>query len=283
MAALTNLVQGAPINSFFEVFIINTTLLWILGATTLSAVLSISLAAWLSFVLLAKLVDRMVAFSTGILLGAALLHMLPEALESHVDTHELLALFLFSVMGFFLLERFALLRHDHHHEGDAHQHHQGFDQGRAGKSGLTILLGDGVHNFADGVLIAAAFLADPKLGMIAAASIIAHEIPQEVGDFMVLLNAGFTKKRAYVYNLLSSLAGVLGGVLGYYLLGTLHNLIPYALVIASASFIYIALSDLMPQMQREARRKEAFFHIAFMGIGIAVIYGLFVGFSTHAH
>ncbi len=233
--------------------------------------------------MLSKLVERMVAFSVGILLGASLLHMMPEALQSHVDAHTLFALFLFSVLGFFLLERFDVLRHSHHHEGDDHQHSHGFDSRQAGRGGLPILVGDGLHNFADGILIAAAFLADPKLGIIAAASIIAHEIPQEIGDFMVLLNAGFSKRRAYVFNLLSSLAGVAGGIFGYFLLEQSQDWIPYALVVASASFIYIALSDLMPQLHREGRRKEAFFQIAFMGIGLASIYALFIGLHGHAH
>jgi zinc and cadmium transporter len=264
-------------------FIIDMTLIYILAATLLAALLSISLAAWMSFVMLSRLVERMVAFSVGILLGAALLHMMPEALQSHVDAHTLFALFLLSVIVFFLLERFDVLRHSHHHEGDEHHHGHGFDVKQAGRGGLPILIGDGIHNFADGILIAAAFLADPSLGVIAAASIIAHEIPQEVGDFMVLLNAGFSKRRAYFYNLLSSLAGVAGGVTGYFVLEHSQDLIPYALVIASASFIYIALSDLMPQMHREGRRKEAFFQIAFMGVGLATIYSLFVALHSHAH
>jgi zinc and cadmium transporter len=114
------------------------------------------------------------------------------------------------LLGFFLLEKFALLRHSHHHEGDGHAHEHGHDKHEAGRAGWLILVGDGFHNFADGILIAAAFLADPKVGVITAVAIIAHEIPQEVGDFMVLLNAGFSRARAFAYNLISSLAADAG-------------------------------------------------------------------------
>jgi zinc and cadmium transporter len=262
---------------------IDATLFYIMVATACSAALSISLAAWLSLVVLSRLVERMVAFSAGTLLGAALLHMMPEALESQVDAHTIFALLLFGVLGFFLLERFDVLRHSHHHEGDQHQHHHGFDRRQAGRGGLSILVGNGVHNFADGVLVAAAFLADTRLGIIAAASVIAHEVPQNVGDFLVLLNAGFSKLRAYVYSLLVGVFGVAGGVAGYTLLDRSQELIPYALVIASASFIYIALSDLIPQMHREDRRKESFFQVVLMGMGLAIFYSLFVALGGHAH
>ncbi|HEU4621559.1 MAG TPA: ZIP family metal transporter [Burkholderiaceae bacterium] len=252
-----------------------------MAATAVSTVVSITAAAWFSFALLTRMVERMVAFSVGILLGAALLHMLPEAMESHVDPHHLFALLLAALIGFFLLEKFAFLRHSHHHEGDGHHHAHGFDRAQAGRGGLPMLLGDGLHNFADGILIAAAFLVDARLGLIAAASIVAHEIPQEVGDFMVLLNAGFTKRRAYLYNLLSGFSSVLGGIVGWMFLERSSMLIPYALVIASASFIYIALSDLMPQLQREGRRGETFWHIALIGLGLAIVYAIFSG--RHAH
>jgi zinc and cadmium transporter len=120
-----------------------------------------------------------------------------------------------------------------------------------------ILVGDGMHNFTDGILIAAAFMADPQLGLMTGLAIIAHEIPQEIGDFIVLLNAGFSRTRAYVYNLLCSLLAIAGGLLGYYTLERASSLIPYVLVFASSGFIYIAVSDLMPQMQRRATLRES--------------------------
>lgn len=158
---------------------------------------SIVAAAIFSFSLLSKLVDKMVSFSVGILLSTSLLHALPEAFESQADTRTLFATLFCGLMGFFLLEKFAILRHSHHHEGDGHAHAHGHDAHEAGKSGLMILVGDGLHNFTDGILIAAAFLADPKLGIVTGLAIIAHEIPQEIGDFIVLLNAGFSRARAF--------------------------------------------------------------------------------------
>lgn len=253
----------------------------IVAATVSSTVVSISAAAWLSFSLLARLVERMVAFSVGILLGAAMLHMLPEALESTADPHTLFALLLAALIGFFMLEKFALLRHNHHHEGDGHDHAHGYDRQQAGRLGLPILVGDGLHDFADGILIAAAFLAGPWLGVIAAASIVAHEIPQKIGDFMVLLNAGYTRRRAYVYNLIAGSFSVVGGIVGWVFLEHSAMLIPYALIVASASFLYISLSDLMPQLQRDGRRAETFWQIALIGLGLAVIYAVFAG--QHAH
>lgn len=256
-------------------------MIWIVAATGVATLLSISAAAWFSFALLARMVERMVAFSVGILLGAALLHMLPEAVESGVDAHVLFALFMVAVLSLFALERLALFRHSHHHEHDGHAHDHGFDRVQAGQGGRSILLGDGLHKFADGVLIAAAFLADLKLGLIAAASIIAHEIPQEIGDFMVLLNAGLSRRRAYVYSLVSGAMCVAGGVFGWMFLDRSKNLIPYALVVASASFIYIALSDLMPQLHRESRRAESFWHVAMVGLGVATIYAVFATLHPH--
>ena len=245
----------------------------------LAGVVSISAAAILSFGLLGKMVERMVSLSVGILLSTSLLHALPKAFESHADPHALFATLLGGLLGFFLLEKMAVLRHSHHYEGDGHHHEHGHDAHEAGKSGWMILVGDGLHNFTDGILIAAAFLADPNLGIIAAVAIIAHEIPQEIGDFIVLLNAGFSRTRAYVYNLLCSLMAVAGGVLGYFTLGIATEWIPYVLVFASSGFIYIAVSDLMPQMQRRATVRETIPQVILVALGVAMV--LFL--TGHAH
>lgn len=260
---------------------INSTLLSILLTTTIAGVISISAAALFSFSLLLKMVERMVSLSVGILLSTSLLHALPEAFESDADTHVLFATLLGGLLAFFLLEKFAILRHSHHYEGDGHEHEHGHDVHEAGKSGWMILVGDGLHNFTDGILIAAAFLADPSLGLITALAIIAHEIPQEIGDFIVLLNAGFTRTRAYVYNLLCSLMAVVGGLLGYFTLDQASDWIPYVLVFASSGFIYIAVSDLMPQMQRRATLRETIPQIMLIAVGVLVV--LFVTGQTHGH
>lgn len=227
------------------------------------------------------MVERMVSLSVGIMLSTSLLHALPEAFESKADTHQLFATLLGGLLAFFLLEKFAILRHSHHHEGDGHHHHHGHDADEAGKAGWMILVGDGMHNFSDGILIAAAFLADPQLGLVTGLAIVAHEIPQEIGDFIVLLNAGFTRTRAFVYNLICSLMAVLGGLLGYFMLGKATELIPFVLVFASSGFIYIAVSDLMPQMQRRATLRETIPQLLLIGLGVVIV--LFLTGSAHSH
>ena len=227
-----------------------------------------------SFTLLSKVVERMVSLSVGIMLATSLLHALPEAFDSGADTRSLFATLLGGLLAFFVLEKLAILRHSHHHEGDGHHHAHGHDAHQAGKSGWMILLGDAMHNFTDGILIAAAFLANPELGIVTALAIVAHEIPQEIGDFIVLLNAGFSRLRAYVFNLLCSLMAVLGGLLGYFTLDQASGLIPYVLVFASSGFIYIAVSDLMPQMQRRATVKESVPQVVLIALGVAIVLAL---------
>ncbi|OWW22867.1 divalent cation transporter [Noviherbaspirillum denitrificans] len=227
------------------------------------------------------MVERMVSLSVGILLSTSLLHALPEAFESDADPHALFATLLGGLLGFFLLEKMAILRHSHHYEGDGHGHEHGHDAHEAGKAGWMILVGDGLHNFTDGILIAAAFLADPGLGLITALAIVAHEIPQEIGDFIVLLNAGFSRTRAYVYNMLCSLMAVLGGIIGYAALDRATNLIPFVLVFASSGFIYIAVSDLMPQMQRRATLRETIPQVVLIAVGVLTV--LFLTGQTHGH
>lgn len=258
---------------------IDSTLSSILLATTFAGVISISAAAVFSFSLLSKVVERMVSLSVGIMLSTSLLHALPEAFESDADAHALFATLLAGLLGFFLLEKLAILRHSHHYEGDGHGHEHGHDAHEAGKAGWMILVGDGLHNFTDGILIAAAFLADPGLGLVTALAIVAHEIPQEIGDFIVLLNAGFSRTRAYVYNLLCSFSAVLGGILGYVALDRANNWIPYVLVFASSGFIYIAVSDLMPQMQRRATLRESIPQVLLIAAGVAIVLYL----TNHAH
>ncbi|MFL9926992.1 ZIP family metal transporter [Herbaspirillum lusitanum] len=250
-------------------------------ATTVAGVISITAAAIFSFALLSRMVERLVSLSVGIMLSTSLLHALPEAFESDADSHTLFATLLGGLLAFFLLEKMAILRHSHHHEEDGHGHHHGHDKKEAGKAGWMILVGDGLHNFTDGILIAAAFLADPHLGLVTGLAIIAHEIPQEIGDFIVLLNAGFSRTRAYVYNLICSLMAVLGGLLGYLMLERGMQWIPYVLVFASSGFIYIAVSDLMPQMQRRASWRETVPQVILIGAGVAIV--LFLTRHAHAH
>lgn len=251
----------------------------ILLATFAAGVLSISAAATLSFKLLNSIVEYMVSFSVGVLLATAFLHSLPEAFEAPgASVPTLFSCLLAGILFFFFLQKIALLRHNHHHEGDGHAHHPGHDAEEAGKSGWMILVGDGIHNFVDGVLIAAAFISNPGIGIFTAMAILAHEIPQEIGNFMVLLNAGFSKTRALVYNLVCGLLAVLGGLIGYFYLEKASQGIPYLMVFASSSFIYIAVSDLMPQMNRRIRFHESVKQVSLILLGVALV----VGFSfTH--
>jgi zinc and cadmium transporter len=234
----------------------------ILLVTALAGTASVLVAASCSLALLSKMVNNMVSLSVGILLATALLHSLPQLL---------FATLLAGLLGFFLLEKIALLRHNHHHEGDGHHHHHGHDAEVAGRSGWMILVGDGLHNFVDGVLIAAAFMADYQVGIFTAIAIIAHEIPQEIGDFIVLLNAGFSRARALLYNFICGLSAVVGGLLAYFFLEKAHAAMPYLLVIASSSFIYIAVSDLIPQMHRRPHWAESLRQTILIACGVGFV------------
>lgn len=241
-------------------------------ATLLGGVASVLAAAWLSLTLLAGIAHRLVSLSAGLLLGSAVLNLIPEAFESGIGTRALSWTLLCGIIAFFALEKFSVLRHSHHHEGDGHDHHHGHDREAAGPAGLVVLVGDTIHNLSDGVMIAAAFLADPTLGWMTTLAIAAHEIPQEMGDFIVLINAGYTRARALVYNALSGLSSVAGGVLGFLALSHGQALLPYVLMVAAASFIYVALADLVPGLHRETRRDgEWFWQFALMLAGVALI------------
>ena len=260
------------------------TLLYIVVATFVGGVLSVLIAAALNVTVLARLVRNLVSLSTGILLGTALLQVLPEAFEGPASPHALFATLLGGLMFFFLLEKAELYRHGHHHEGDDphHHHHHGFDADQAGRGGWSVLLGDSIHNFCDGIIIAAAFLTDLHLGVATAAAIVAHEIPQEVGDFIVLVNAGLTRRKALLYNALSGLAAVVGGVLGYFVVGPWKELFPYLLVVAASSFVYVAVADLMPQLQRRLSWRDTVAQLGWMAAGLGVVL-LITGTMSHGH
>lgn len=250
------------------------TLAYILLATFLGGVVSVVLAAALSAPLLGLIVRHLVSLSTGVLLGTALLHVLPEAFESTAAPDGLFFTLLAGLLFFFLLEKAELYRHGHHHEHDDHHHHHGFDAEQAGRGGLSVLVGDSIHNFCDGILIAGAFLVSPDLGLVTALAIIAHEIPQEVGDYIVLINAGFSKRKALFYNALSGLAAVLGGLLGYVLIEPWREYLPYMMVVAASSFIYVAVADLIPQLQKRLSGRDTALQIVWLAVGLVFIGGM---------
>ena len=252
------------------------TLAYIVIATLVGGLLSVLIAAALTVHVLGRVVKSLVSLSAGLLLGTALLLVLPEAFESSAGPQALFITLLLGLMFFFLLEKAELYRHGHHHEGDDphHDHHHGFDAEQAGRGGWSVLVGDSIHNFCDGVIIAAAFLTDVRLGVVTAMAVIAHEIPQEVGDYVVLLNAGFSKTKALVYNALSGLAAVLGGVLGYFVVGPWEALFPYLLVVAASSFIYVAVADLLPQLQRRLPMRDTLAQIVWIGAGLGLAFAM---------
>lgn len=243
------------------------TLALIVFATLAGGILSMAVAALFALGVPHRWLPRLTGFSTGVLLAAALLDLLPEA-SAELETQALFAVVLAGLLGFFALERIAIWRHDHHLDGGT-------------VAGRLILLGDAFHNFVDGVLLAAAFLTSPPVGLAATLAVIAHEIPQEAGDFLLLRLAGYSKARAFLYNALSSLAAVAGGIIGYFLLGDAHAVLPYALAIAASSFLYIAVADLMPFLHRQRGADAALWQGALIATGVAII--TLVGYFVHAH
>ncbi len=252
-------------------------LVWILLFCLLGGVLSVLAAA--GFLLLPerlreRLLPHAVSFAIGALLGAALLGLLPHALEGagERDLHTLTGAVLLGLLGFFLLEKLVLWRHCHHQSCEIHapDHEHGPHAHMA--AGTLILIGDSLHNFIDGVLIGAAFLTDIHLGIVTSVAVAAHEIPQEVGDFAVLLHSGFSTQKAFVFNLLSSLTTVLGGILAYYSLRELAPLLPYVLAVAASSFIYIAVADLIPGLHKRTEFSATLKQVVLIGAGVALIY-----------
>lgn len=245
------------------------TLLWIICATLAGALLSILAAALLSFTALSTMVPRMVSYAVGAMLGAAFLHLLPEAFMQASSIEALFATTLAGLLAFFLLEKAALWRHHQHGEGRPH----GDVHAHVHKKPVAamVVVGDGFHNFVDGVLIASAFVTDPVLGVAAAVALIAHEIPQEVGDFMVLLDCGLSRPKALALNLASGATAVVGGIIGYFALDNARDITPYVLALAAASFIYIAVADLIPGLHRAMDSHSTAWQIVLIAAGITTV------------
>ena len=250
-----------------------TVLAWILAFTTLGGIASAAVAG--AVLLLpagtrARFLPHLVSFATGALLGAALLGLLPEAME-RAGSGRGAAVGLAVTAGillFFILEKLMLWRHSH--EGEFHDH-DALQLHRDQSSAMVVLLGDGIHNALDGVLIAAAFMTSAQLGMLTGIAVIVHEIPQEVGSFAVLLNSGMTRGRALLLNLLSSLTSILGGTLAYFELGEALGVLPYAVAIAAASLLYVAMADLIPGLHRRAEVGASVAQVLLISLGIGII------------
>lgn len=248
------------------------TLVLILIACFGGSLLSLAIAAVVAFGVRARWIPTFVSFAVGALLGAVFLDILPHVFEETKNPARIAAFILFGILAFFLLEKLLLWRHHHHpdeEDGETPPHHGDHDHGRAG---WMIVIGDAFHNFTDGVIIASAFLADTRLGVVTALAIIAHEIPQEIGDFLILLHSGFGKRKALAMNLVSGFATVVGALIGYFALSYVTAWIPEILAVAAASMIYIAVADLIPGLHRRTALSDTLVQVSFIGLGIALIW-----------
>jgi zinc and cadmium transporter len=270
-------------------------LAWILLAGAAGGVLSVALAL-VALAVRAEWIPAMVSYAIGALLGATFLEILPHAFELAGDVQHLSAVILGGLLGFFLLEKLVLWRHCH---AEACEAHGGIllDHGHGhGRSGLMIMVGDTFHNFVDGVMIAAAFLVDVQLGVVTALAIIAHEIPQELGDFLILLHSGYSRARALSLNLLSSVATLVGATLGYFALHEMRAVMPYVLAVAASGMIYVAVADLIPGLHKRAALRHTVEQILLIGLGVATVWaagtlaegwlgdaGSYVGMELHGH
>jgi len=230
------------------------------------ACFAISLCVWIAVIFLYfkkqtlhKITLFLVSLSAGALMGGAFLHLLPEAAQE-IETSKLYLIVLIAFIFFFFMEKLLFWRHCHKENCSIHTF------------GYMNLVGDSLHNFIDGLVIAGAFLIDVKLGIATTLAIAIHEIPQEIGDFGVLIHAGFEKKKALIVNYLVALTVVLGGVVGYFVSFALHDIIPYLLPFAAGGFIYIAASDLMPELRKEADLKRSISSFAIFILGIILMF-----------
>ncbi len=276
------------------------TLLSILVGTLVAGMGSVWLAALLAYALLSRFTQHLLSLAAGALLATAFMRLLPEAFEQSaaagVSAQALFAVLLVGLVFFFLLDKAELWHHGHEHRqvdvhADAHGHDHGAQQGHAHAhahathdhghhhhahgGGWAVLLGDSVHAFGDGILIAAAFVADWRLGLASAVAVMAHEVPHHVGD-LVVLRQTLATPRAALFKL--SLAGgvtAIGGVVGYLLVGAMHEYLPYFLVVAASSFMYVALADLIPQLQKRLSPAQTAAQVAwlFLGMGLVALLG----------
>lgn len=264
-------------------------LTWIVLFTAIGGVLSaLAASAFLAVPerVRVRVLPHLVSFATGALLSAALLGLLPHAIEAAGlgNTHEIGLTLLAGLLLFFVLEKMVLWRHCHadvcevhvhpepHGHAHSHNHTHTHDARRDKASAMLILIGDGFHNVLDGVLIAAAFMTDVHLGVVTAIAVCTHEIPQEVGDLAILLNGGMSRVRALTLNMLASVTSVLGGIVAYFAMAEVQEILPYAIAIAASSFLYIAVADLIPGLHRKVDPGSGVWQFLYIVLGVTVIY-----------
>ncbi len=270
------------------------TLIAIILGTLVAGIGSVWLAAALSFGVLAKYTQHMLSLAAGALLATAFMHLLPEAFESQASAHDLFAVLLVGLVFFFLLDKAELWHHGHEHSagygahshgGQAHgepAHNHAHHHAHKTKSGgWAVLAGDSVHCFGDGILIASAFMADMRLGIVASLAVLAHEVPHHMGDLVVLRQSTRSQRNAIAKVSMAGAVTALGGVLGYALVDQLYDFLPFFLIAASSSFIYVALADLIPQLQKRASLRETAAQIAWLLIGIGLV--TLISGLAHSH
>ncbi len=261
------------------------TLIAIVMATLAAGIGSVWLAALLGLAMLARFTQHLLSLAAGALLATAFMHLLPEAFESQAGAKELFATLLVGLVFFFLLDKAELWHHGHEHGHDhdhGHEHHGHAHHNPERKSGgWAVLAGDSVHCFGDGILIASAFVADLHLGLVAALAVLAHEVPHHMGDLMVLRQTSGNRRAALIKVSLAGAVTALGGLIGYFLVEKLHDFLPYFLVVASSSFIYVALADLIPQLQKHLSLRGTAAQIAWLLVGIALV--TVVSGVAHSH
>jgi zinc and cadmium transporter len=249
------------------------TLLMIVAAALAGGVLS-TLAAAATLRIDATWIPRFVSFAVGALLGAVFLELLPHALADG-DAPSVMLTVLIGMLGFFLLEKLVLWRHAHGHDAHSderdeseHDHALHADGGR---SGMMILIGNAVHNFCDGIVIAAAFIAGEGLGIATTLAIVAHAVPQQVGDFAVLLHSGFARTKAFAYNVAAGVATLAGALAAYGALADMQQVLPVVLAIAAASLLYVAVADLIPSLHRRSEPVETAKQMLWIVLGVGII------------
>ena len=283
-------------------------LTWILVSSLLGGTLSVLGAALVALNVSRVRVPMLVSYAIGAMLGAVFLEILPEAIAAGSDPHSMSATVLFGILLFFALEKLVIWRHCHgdhcevhapHDESDCPEskhlsasqadatntkfkpvtkkqpaitakvsHNHDHDHGR---SGMMIMIGDTFHNFVDGVLIASAFMVDIKVGIVTSIAIIAHEIPQEIGDFLILLHSGYSKKQALIFNLVSTLATAVGGVIAYFSLQNMQAIVPNILALAAASLLYVSVADLIPSLHKRTELRETVSQLILIALGVGSI------------
>jgi len=246
----------------------------VLIATMAGGILSLGIAAIVAFRVKSRWIPTLVSYAVGALLAAVFIDILPHVFEQTKNPGRVAGFILMGILAFFVLEKLLIWRHHHHGGEESADHGHQSEIGDHGRSGWMIMAGDTFHNFTDGVIIAAAFLADPRLGVVTSIAIIAHEIPQEIGDFLILLNSGFSRRKALIVNGASGLAMVAGALLAWFALSEVQQWVPEILAFSAASMIYVAVADLIPGLHKRTALAESAAQVAFIALGILTIWGL---------